>query len=446
MRFITFVLTTFFALGFTCNVSFASNDSIFTQFEVKYEKAILLYNNKQYKEALPLFDILSQKDPDNPELHFYVGRCALELKNYDEAIAAFDRVLMLNPTYTRSYLETARAYYEIKEYELASSQLDIALRDNLPDDVRTRVMQFQAKINSHLKKDYFSGAFSLGIGYDDNANNEIGNVNFNANTIYGILPLSGNEKSSDTSLSSSLYLNHLYDFGEHGDWSLDTSGVLYGKFNNTFTDNNLALVSIATKPTYTHERYKIAFPLTFTQVYLSGISYSHIFQLGVEGTYLLDKRSNIYGSLAYKKTEYRDNTDLDEKTKVAKLRYRRAFGQNPLFLSLETIYEKTDKVRGTEPNVSNNNWINKITFSREIFHNIIGSINYAYKNKKYEDIYSAFGNKRHDKQDEYGLDFIYKLSTTSSLSSSFNYRKQKSNQAPFTYDKKTVSLNYIKSF
>lgn len=444
MQYLKIFILILILLGFANSFSFATNDSVFVQFEVKYKKAKQLYANKQYEEALALFDILSQNDPENPELHFYVGRCALELKNYDEAIAAFDRVLMLNPAHTRSYLETARVYYEIKEYELASSQLDIALLDNLPDDIKTNVMQFKAKIYSHLKKDYFSGAFSLGIGYDDNANNEIGNLDFLVPLFNVTVP--GSEESGDTYLSSSLYLNHLYDFGEKGDWSLDTSGVVYGKLNNTFTDNNLALVSIATKPTYTHERYKVAFPLTFTQVYLSGISYSHIFQLGVEGTYLLDKRSNIYSSLAYKKTEYRDNTDLDEKTKVAKLQYRRAFGQNPTFLSLESTYEMSDKVRGARTDVTNNVWSNKISLSKEIFQDIIASLSYAHKDKKYKDTDVSFVTKRHDKQDEYGLDFIYKLSTTSSLSSSFNYRKQKSNQAPFTYDKKTVSLNYIKSF
>jgi len=258
--------------------------------------------------------------------------------------------------------------------------------------------------------------------------------------------LLGNDEANDTSIFTNLYLKNIYDLGERGAWTLENIGLLYGKLNNTFTDNNLLYVSLGSQPTYTYDRYKIGFPLTFSQVYLSGIKYSHLFKFGLEGTYLLDTSSNIFTSLAYEKTLYRDDNDLDVNAKVATLKYKKAFGKNPFFLSLETSYKRGQKIRGTRTDVTNNTWTNKISIAYEIYKNILTSASYTYKDIKYKETDVLFQTNRKDTQNLYTVGLNYALSKTSFLSAQVGYKKQTSNQAPFTYNKTTATLNYTKSF
>lgn len=421
---------------FTCNLLLAN--------DATYKDALGAFESKEYVKALSAFEQLSLTMSSNPEVHFYVGLCALELKDYNTALAAFERVLILNPSHTRTHLELARAYYEIKYYELANIQLDTALRDPLPDNVKQSVVGFKARIDDHLTKHFFSGALSVGIGYDSNANNDVGNIQFIVPSFNVTVP--GNAEKSDTFLSSSLYLNHLYDMGEKGDWTLNTTGIVYGKLNNHFHSNNISLFSLTTKPTYTQERYQIGLPVGIDQVYLAGTDYSHILQAGVEGTYLIDKHSSLTSALMFKRSYYDEDDSLDAKTQSLSLKYRTALYDNFCFLTIGTLYEDNHEVSSSRTDVAGNAWTHKLELSKEIFKDALFSISYAYTSKKFDDIDLSFLTKREDKQNTYGVGFSYTLSKDTLVNASVNYLDQSSNHAPFSYDKTTLGINFIKSF
>lgn len=427
----------------TCKLLFA-NDMVALSSNPTYQEALNAYTSKEYLKALSSFELLSATMPSNPEVHFYVGLCALELRDYNSALAAFERVLILNPSHTRTHLELARTYYEMKSYELANIQLNTALKGALPENVKQSVMGFKARIDDQLTRHFFSGALSVGVGYDSNANNDIGNIQFIVPSFNVTVP--GNTAKSDTFLSSSLYLNHLYDMGEKGDWALETSGIAYGKLNNNFHSNNVSLVSMTTKPTFTQERYKVGLPIGIDKVYLDGTSYSHILQIGIEGIYLIDKQSTLTSALMLKRSYYDKDSTLDAKAQVLSLKYRRALYDNFLFLTVGTSYEDSQEVTSTRTDVAGNAWTHKIELSKELFKNALFSISYAHTSKKFDDIDASFLTKREDTQKNYGIGFAYTIAKDMFVNTSFNYLDQSSNHAPFSYDKTTLGINFIKSF
>lgn len=427
----------------TCTLVLAQN--FVNDSKTEYENAIKLYNQKDFSYALKRFEKLSKADAQNPEFHFYVGLCHLELKEYNEALMAFDRVLMLDPLHVRVRLEIARVYFETGSYFLANEEINRVLRSNIPQNVRKNVLRFKENVEKKMNRSFFSGGLSIGFGYDSNANNDIGNTSFLVPSFNVTVP--GDAEKSDTSLSSSLYLNHIYDFGEKDNWMLDNTFVAYSKLNRQITANNIALFSITSKPTYVTKDYKIGLPLTLDHIYLAGEFYSRVFYMGSELNYVLDKNSMLSGALKYKITSYNTNKDLNSRGYIAEVKYKRAlYEENPFLLTLSSTYENSSKVNGDRTDVDFSSLTYKVEVSKEVFPKLMGSLSYAYLDKDFDKTDVSFLTKREDNQDIYALNFMYKLSEDTSLNSGVSYIDQDSNHAPFEYDKTLFYVSFFKSF
>lgn len=400
------------------------------------------FEAKEFDKAYGFFDTLSSEMPTSAEVQFYLGLSAMELQKYDEALAAFDRVLMIDPNHTRTKLEVARVYYISGQYEQASVEVKSILTESLPFDVKNNVEAFKAILEEKLTKEAWLASVSIGVMYDSNANNT-GTSPFN----YLTLPLSGGQAKSDSYLYTSAGLTHIYDIGERGDWFIESNGLFYLKMNHHITDNNLALFSLSTKPYYIDGAYRVSFPVSFDRVYLSGEGYAKVLQGGIEGSYLLDERSMLLGGLMLKRNYYDADKDKDANTQVWSLTYKRSFGNDPILVSIGTSYENSNNVRGTGLNVSANTWTHKIETSKELMPGLLGSLGYAYEHKDYEIEDAGFTNPhRKDKESTYSAGLSYMLDKTSSVNAMVSYAKQDSTQEPFVYDKKTIGINYIKSF
>lgn len=400
------------------------------------------FEAKNFEKAYGFFETLSNEMATNAEVHFYLGLSAIELKKYDEALASFDRVLMIDPNHTRTKLEIARVYYISGQYEQASVEVKSILTENLPFDVKNNVDAFKASLEEKLKKEAWLATVSIGMMYDSNANNT-GASQFS----YLTLPISGGQAKSDSYMYTSAGLTHIYDIGERGDWFIESNGLFYLKMNRHIIDNNLALFSLSTKPYWSEGAYRVGFPVSFDRVYLAGDGYAKILQGGVEGSYLIDNRSMLLAGLMLKRSYYSDDDTMDANANVWSLTYKRSFGDDPIILSIGTSYENSNKVRGTGLNVSADTWTHKIEASKELMASLVGSVSYSYKNKDYDIEDAGFSNPhRKDKESTYSTGLSYMLDKTSSVNAIVSYSSQDSTQEPYEYSKKTIGINYIKSF
>lgn len=397
-----------------------------------YSSAQKAYTQNDFATAYSLFEQLFEQTPNNAEINFFVGRCALELRHYDEAVAAFDRVLILNPKHTRTHLEMARLYFERKQLELAQSELDLVLNEQLPSDVRDSAMAFKHTIDENLSRHRFGGALIVGGGYDSNVNNDIGAKQFTIPALN--IPISGNAKNGDGYGFSTFVFNHSYDFGDRGGWSLENNFIAYDKLYSQSSLNNLVLFSLSSAPTWSEDKTTVALPVTFDRVYIDGKGYLANIGAGVKSSYLLDPLSQIEGGYSFKRGYYHDET-YDVNAHLLFINYRRIIGENLFALGLHTSYGINKEVESVRTDVQDKEWKYGLDLSKEFTKDFRSSLGYTRTSTNYDDVDTIFLTKRQDDKDQYELSFGYTLQKNLSLGASVMYSNNHSNHDPYTYDK-----------
>jgi predicted Zn-dependent protease len=133
---------------------------------IKRDLAIYYFNNRNYAEALPIFNELSQRYPRDGASLYYMGRIYQEEKKIDQALILFDKAHKLIPTFSDVYYnlgtlygqkgQMGLAHYYLGFYNLyvqglptAMYHFQKALKDLSPADPRYNVVQTQL---SRLRK------------------------------------------------------------------------------------------------------------------------------------------------------------------------------------------------------------------------------------------------------------------------------------------------------
>jgi len=73
----------------------------------EFRQAMELYTNREYKQAIPPLQAISQKQPDFAEARYYLGICQLAAGDHSAGINELQAVIALGTT---PYLEGARFY------------------------------------------------------------------------------------------------------------------------------------------------------------------------------------------------------------------------------------------------------------------------------------------------------------------------------------------------
>jgi hypothetical protein len=277
-----------------------------------------------------------------------------------------------------------------------------------------------------------AGALIVGGGYDSNVNNDIGIKEFTLPSLN--IPLSGNEKKKDGYGFSTFVLNHSYDFGERGGWSLENSFVAYDKLYSQSSKNNLVLLSLSSAPTWSENDYKVSLPLTFDRVYIDGRGYLYNVGAGITNSYLIDPLSQIEGGYSFKRGYYNEETH-DVNAHLLFANYRRIIGDNLFALALHTSYGINKEVESIRTDVQNKEWKYGLDLSKEFTKTFRSALSYTHTSTDYDDVDTLFLTKRQDEKDQYELSFGYTLQKNLSLGMSIMYSDNRSNHDPYDYDK-----------
>lgn len=109
------VFLTFSLLGF------AQKSAVYTSDLQDYQKALTLYNNKQYKAAQSLFDDIKYNTTDvtiKSDCAYYIANCAVRLNqnNADDLITEFVEEYPTSTKRNTAYLDVADYYFENSKY------------------------------------------------------------------------------------------------------------------------------------------------------------------------------------------------------------------------------------------------------------------------------------------------------------------------------------------
>ena len=100
-----------------------------------YLRALVLHNDKHYKESLALLQELIQKNPNNARYHDSCGVTLHEMRRYEEALAEKQKALELEPDNARYHDSCSVTLHEMGRYEEALAESRKALELE-PDNAR----------------------------------------------------------------------------------------------------------------------------------------------------------------------------------------------------------------------------------------------------------------------------------------------------------------------
>lgn len=84
----------------------------------------------EYEKALERFKRAAEREPHDPEVHYFLGLAYSRLKDYPSAITAFERVLKLAPKNRKVRYELGMAYFLSGDYKGAAGSLERARKDD----------------------------------------------------------------------------------------------------------------------------------------------------------------------------------------------------------------------------------------------------------------------------------------------------------------------------
>ncbi|WP_341965874.1 tetratricopeptide repeat protein [Flavobacterium psychrophilum] len=134
-----YLLSLFVFLSFVFTSMFAQQSAIYTNDLAAYNKALSLFNDKQYQLAQILFDKVKQENL-NPELEadctYYSANCAIRLNqnNADEKMQSFVKNYPTSTKQNLAYTEVATYYFEQGKYPQALEWFDKVDESSLTED------------------------------------------------------------------------------------------------------------------------------------------------------------------------------------------------------------------------------------------------------------------------------------------------------------------------
>src|SRR5205809_396611 len=90
-----------------------------------YYLADILTNQKNYREAIPLLQMVTAAYPELKEAYFLLGKCYAGTGEDQRALEAFNKALQLNPNYKEAHYQLYGLYAHLGDKKNSAAQLRI---------------------------------------------------------------------------------------------------------------------------------------------------------------------------------------------------------------------------------------------------------------------------------------------------------------------------------
>jgi tetratricopeptide (TPR) repeat protein len=258
------------------------------------KRAVSLMNSGKFAAA---FDMLkaAQKDfPDDQDVRFLIGQCALEIKQPEVAISQFEAMLASNPDLPRVRLELARAYTASRDFDRAREQFGLVMASNPPPAVGDNVRKFLDMIEAQRS---WHARASLAFVSDSNVNTGPGSNS----VLGGGLTGTGVTGRSDNAWNLIGSLNHVHVFDPHFAWQSDVSVNVLDYSEENASD--LAMLSLSSGPTWSLDKYTVSAPLVYDHIDVGHNPYNWSIGLAPQLQYALNADTQFNGgfTMAWRK-------------------------------------------------------------------------------------------------------------------------------------------------
>ncbi|MBT8325045.1 MAG: tetratricopeptide repeat protein [Winogradskyella sp.] len=136
----TFILSIFLLIA---SLSIAQQSAVYTSELLDYQKALTLYNNKQYTAAQSLFETIKYKVEDEviqSDCSYYIANCAVRLnqQNADDLVIRFVEEYPTSTKRNTAFLDVADYYFENSKYAFARKWYDKVEETSIARNERER--------------------------------------------------------------------------------------------------------------------------------------------------------------------------------------------------------------------------------------------------------------------------------------------------------------------
>ena len=407
--------------------------------------ALTLLKAKKYDEAYEKLYELFLKNTSNARINFYLGLSATGAKLYDEAVSAFERVLIVDPKHIRARLELARALFFLKMFDESEKEfLKVLENDNLPKNIFLNIEKFLIAIEATRIRNHYNAAVMVGIQYDTNINNDVGENNYviDPEVISG--GVKGENAKSDLIHQEMANLNHIYDFGKLGDFFMQNSFTLFTQNYISNTEKNILFYSLSTGIGANKQNYTMSSKLHFDNVQVNSVALMSV--IGVDLGLTKPLNNTIVGNtkIKYQMKSFVDTPDNDSTF------YELDIGAK------KSINDKKDKITGNiiyssesakdAPSIDKDIMGIKLGYSKIFDEKNIVNSTLTYKSISYTKK-SRNQNwemaKRSDSQLNLTIGNSYKLDKTKIINGSFSYLDNVSTHSAFKYNKILIGANIL---
>ena len=409
-----------------------------------YEKALILYKNKDYKSSYISFKKLFKDKPNDTNINFYLARSAFEIKKYQEALVTYERVLFEIPNAPRTRYELARTYFILNNYKNSKKLfLDLKKNEKLSQKVKSNIDKYLLVIEGKIKRHSFTPAIMLGMAYDSNINNASSEEFFNdislpANT------KNGTKKEADYFNEIALSLGHTYLLNDKS--IVKNNLLIYSKNMFNHSNKNLIYSTLNSSLDYTYSRKNtISYGVFIDNVVLDSSNYLITYGINPKVLHTYDNNLSFIGNFKYQKKNYQQAINKERNSTNTEIGITSKYVNESNILSLSLNHNIERKNTGT---LAINNNATSLKVGNIFIYNNKLSFNplLSYKKTNYTETNSIFNRKESIQEFKIQLLNNYILNTKTFLKFGLNYQKTQSNIPSSEFDKYGINLNITRSF
>jgi tetratricopeptide (TPR) repeat protein len=406
----------------------------------EYTIALQKYKNEEYNQSYNKFKALFEKDLNNININYYLGRSAYKLEKYDEAILAYDRVLFEKPNSSRVKLELAKSYLKQEEYKEAKKYL-LEIKEDITVSklVKKRVDRLLEIIDSKTQKSFINGALLIGVNYDTNINSDPENYQLN-----GI----SSEETAAWAHQEVAIINHKYIMDERKIIKNDLMLYNKGMFNNKYSDKNIQMLSY-------NPMINIAYEDGITVdygVFVDALRLDSKYTLQTWGilpklNYSYSKNSIFDFYLKIQDKNYQKSLDKTKNSKYYELSAANKYILNEKsILGTNLIYARERKDKTGRFDVDKNQLGLKLNLSYLLNKQFTFVPSLGYKQVNYLEKDLSKTKNRKDKQTKLSLVGTYVYDANWVMQGMIDSLKNNSTYDENTYNKNTLTINVIRPF
>lgn len=118
-------------------IDHSAQEKLLSRADARIETGIAFFKDKNYPEALRVFENIPPGVPREWYARYYQGSTHIKLKNYQSAIPLLEQALALNPTDTQVMHALAVAYFKLGKLKISKAYYTSILEID-PEDTEAR--------------------------------------------------------------------------------------------------------------------------------------------------------------------------------------------------------------------------------------------------------------------------------------------------------------------